>query len=45
MKNSKKKLKTDFFRNWCKRFLEYLDAQENPDFPNKTHRKLWGMED
>ena len=36
--------KDDFFKNWCKEFLRYLDAQENPDFPNKTRRRMWGIE-
>ncbi len=41
----KKELKNDFFQNWSKNFLAYLNAKEYPDFPNKKHRKLWGIDD
>ena len=45
MKKERLPLQSDFFKNWCKEFLRYLDAQENPEFPNKTHRRIWGLED
>jgi len=34
-----------FFKNWSKKYLRYLNAQENPDFPNKIHRRVWGLDD
>ncbi len=45
MKNKKKELEKKFFKNWCKNFLAYIDAQEHPDFPNKRHRRLWGIDE
>ena len=45
MKKETPNLQSDFFNNWSKEFLKYLDAQENPDFPNKTHRRMWGIDD
>tara|TARA_B100000902_G_scaffold396489_1_gene457632 strand:+ start:399 stop:536 length:138 start_codon:yes stop_codon:yes gene_type:complete len=44
MKKETFNLQSDFFRNWSKEFLRYLDTQENPDFPNKAHRRIWGIE-
>ena len=38
-------LQGNLFKNWSKEFLKYLDTQENPDFPNKTHRRMWGIDD
>ena len=43
--NKNNSLENDFFKNWSKKFLEFLDSQENPDFPNKIHRRIWGIED
>tara|TARA_B100001029_G_C14730481_1_gene270069 strand:- start:230 stop:367 length:138 start_codon:yes stop_codon:yes gene_type:complete len=45
MKNKKKELENKFFKNWCKNFLAYIEAQEHPDFPNKRHRRLWGIDE
>ena len=45
MKPKKANLQNDFFKNWSKKFLEFLDSEENPDFPNKTHRRIWGLDD
>ena len=45
MKNIKKCSEDDFFKNWSNKFLEFLDSEENPDFPNKTHRRIWGLDD
>ena len=41
----KQELKNNFFQNWVKNFLEYLNAKEHPDFPSKKHRRLWGIDD
>ena len=41
--NNTKQSENEFFNNWSKKFLEYLDSEENPDFPNKLHRFLWGL--
>jgi hypothetical protein len=41
--NNTKQSENDFFSNWSKKFLEYLEAEENKDFPNKLHRFLWGL--
>ena len=45
MKAKKTNLENNFFKNWSKKFLEFLDSKENPDFPNKTHRRIWGIDD
>tara|TARA_B100001250_G_C19726448_1_gene756302 strand:+ start:871 stop:1008 length:138 start_codon:yes stop_codon:yes gene_type:complete len=45
MKHEIVNLQSDFFTNWSREFLRYLDAKENPDFPNKTRRRIWGIED
>jgi hypothetical protein len=44
MKEETCNLQSNFFKNWSKEFLRYLDTQEKPDFPNKTHRRIWGIE-
>lgn len=38
-------IQSEFFKNWSREFLRYLDAQEHIDFPNKTHRRIWGFDD
>jgi len=45
MKKETPILQSDFFKNWCKDFLRYLDEQKNPDFPNRRHRKMWGIDE
>ena len=45
MKKETPNLQIDFFNNWSKEFLKYLDAQETPYFPNRTHRRMWGLDD
>ena len=44
MNKFKNSMVNDFFKNWSKKFLEFLDSEENPDFPNKTHRRMWGLD-
>ena len=41
--NNTKQNENKFFSNWSKKFLEYIDVEDNPDFPNKLHRFLWGL--
>tara|TARA_B100000963_G_C22482786_1_gene605514 strand:- start:522 stop:659 length:138 start_codon:yes stop_codon:yes gene_type:complete len=45
MNKIKNTSENDFFKNWSKKFLEFLDSTKKPDFPNKTHRRIWGIDD